>query len=184
MNHPTRAGWEHPAVVDAVSGGTSLGMAIFIALGGYRSLLLLVPMIAAYGLAVASSRRTTMWAAVVATAGVGVSGLRFGAVCRQGERAAIPLTWMGLGAAIMIAVLVAFVLGGRRVIAEFGVGPTAAVALDALVPRRILIRAVTHPLSRSNRWLPARVDRRLPRLSIEAPEVVVPARPASEPGRW
>ncbi|MER6571667.1 MMPL family transporter [Streptomyces sp. NPDC001093] len=70
-------------------------------------------------------------------------------------------------ALIMICVFTAFVLGGQRVIAEFGVGLGAAVAIDALVLRTLLVPAVMHLLSRANWWLPGPLERLLPRLSVE-----------------
>lgn len=70
-------------------------------------------------------------------------------------------------AMIMICVFTAFVLGGQRVIAEFGVGLGAAVAIDALVLRTLLVPAVMHLLGRANWWLPAWLERTLPRLSVE-----------------
>jgi RND superfamily putative drug exporter len=78
-------------------------------------------------------------------------------------------------AAIMICVFVAFVLGGQRVIAEFGVGLAAAVLLDAFVLRTFLVPSLMHLFGRANWWLPRWVDRRLPHLAVE------PAGDASEP---
>ena len=75
-------------------------------------------------------------------------------------------------ATIMISVFVAFILGGQRVIAEFGVGLAAAVALDAFILRTILVPAVMHLLGTANWWLPRWLDRILPHLSVE---------PADEP---
>ncbi len=70
-------------------------------------------------------------------------------------------------AAIMICVFVAFVLGGQRVIAEFGVGLAAAVLLDAFVLRTFLVPSLMHLFGRANWWLPRSVDRRLPHLAVE-----------------
>ncbi|GGU99912.1 membrane protein [Actinomadura cremea] len=84
-------------------------------------------------------------------------------------------------ATIMIAVFGAFVLGGRRVIAEFGVGLAAAVALDAFVLRTVLVPALMHLLGRANWWLPRWLDARLPRLSVDPPaEPVAAAVPRTE----
>jgi RND superfamily putative drug exporter len=74
-------------------------------------------------------------------------------------------------AIIMISVFSAFVLSGDRIIAMFGIGLAAAVALDAFVLRTLLVPALMHMLGRANWWLPRSLDRLLPRLSIEAPEV-------------
>ncbi|MFE7816384.1 MMPL family transporter [Streptomyces sp. NPDC057433] len=73
-------------------------------------------------------------------------------------------------AVIMISVFLAFVLTGDRVIAMFGIALAAAVALDAFVLRTLLVPALMHLLGGANWWLPARLDRILPRISIEPPE--------------
>ncbi|MEU7241409.1 MMPL family transporter [Streptomyces sparsogenes] len=83
-------------------------------------------------------------------------------------------------AVIMIAVFSAFVLSGDRIIAMFGIGLAAAVALDAFVLRTLLVPALMHLLGGANWWLPRRLDRLLPRISIEAPW---PAGPPPEPSR-
>ncbi|MGR8008090.1 MMPL family transporter [Streptomyces hypolithicus] len=89
-------------------------------------------------------------------------------------------------AVIMIAVFLAFVLSGDRVIAMFGIALAAAVALDAFVLRTLLVPALMHMLGGANWWLPRRLDRWLPRISIEAPETLparakIDAQRASEP---
>ncbi|MFG2711911.1 MMPL family transporter [Streptomyces goshikiensis] len=73
-------------------------------------------------------------------------------------------------AVIMISVFLAFVLSGDRIIAMFGIALAAAVALDAFVLRTLLVPALMHLLGGANWWLPAWLDRRLPRISIEPPE--------------
>ncbi|MET7360693.1 MMPL family transporter [Streptomyces sp. NPDC005562] len=73
-------------------------------------------------------------------------------------------------AVIMISVFLAFVLSGDRVIAMFGIALAAAVALDAFVLRTLLVPALMHLLGGANWWLPRRLDRLLPRISIEPPE--------------
>ncbi|MGW5123929.1 MMPL family transporter [Streptomyces sp. NPDC004069] len=73
-------------------------------------------------------------------------------------------------AVIMISVFLAFVLSGDRVIAMFGIALASAVALDAFVLRTLLVPALMHLLGRANWWLPRRLDRVLPRISIEPPE--------------
>ncbi|WP_411134110.1 MMPL family transporter [Streptomyces sp. C10] len=72
-------------------------------------------------------------------------------------------------AVIMIAVFGAFVLSGDRIIAMFGIGLAAAVALDAFVLRTLLVPALMHLLGGANWWLPSWLDRWLPRISIEPP---------------
>ena len=70
-------------------------------------------------------------------------------------------------AAIMICVFVAFVFGGERVIAEFGIGLSSAVFLDAFVLRTVLVPALMHLFGAANWWLPTWLDRRLLHLSVE-----------------
>jgi putative drug exporter of the RND superfamily len=77
-------------------------------------------------------------------------------------------------AVIMISVFLAFVLSGDRTIAMFGIGLAAAVALDAFVLRTLLVPALMHLLGAANWWLPAWLDRRLPRIGIEPPEDICP----------
>jgi len=79
-------------------------------------------------------------------------------------------------ALIMISVFGAFVAGGDRVIAEFGVGLAAAVAIDAFLLRTVLVPALMHLFGPANWWLPGRLDRLLPHLSVEG------ADPAARPG--
>ncbi|MGW7201544.1 MMPL family transporter [Streptomyces chryseus] len=75
-------------------------------------------------------------------------------------------------AVIMISVFLAFVLSGDRVIAMFGIALAAAVALDAFVLRTLLVPALMHMLGGANWWLPRRLDRWLPRISIEPAEIL------------
>ncbi|MEV3927865.1 MMPL family transporter [Streptomyces sp. NPDC049944] len=91
-------------------------------------------------------------------------------------------------AVIMISVFLAFVLSGDRVIAMFGIALAAAVALDAFVLRTLLVPALMHLLGGANWWLPARLDRLLPRISIElpdrtAPRAKIPGERADDAGR-
>jgi RND superfamily putative drug exporter len=70
-------------------------------------------------------------------------------------------------AGIMICVFGAFVFGGQRVIAEFGIGLAAAVFLDAFILRTVLVPSLMHLFGKANWWLPRAVDRRMPHLSVE-----------------
>ena len=70
-------------------------------------------------------------------------------------------------AAIMICVFLSFMLGDERSIKEFGFGLAAAVFLDALVVRCVLLPAVLEILGPVTWALPAWIDRRLPRIRIE-----------------
>ncbi len=73
-------------------------------------------------------------------------------------------------AAVMVAVFGSFILGGERVIELFGVGLAAAVFLDAVVIRCILLPATLQLLGERTWRFPAWLDRRLPRLAIEPQE--------------
>ena len=70
-------------------------------------------------------------------------------------------------AAIMIAVFAAFVFGGQRVIAEFGIGLAVAVFLDAFILRTVLVPSAMHLFGDANWWLPQPVESRMPHLSVE-----------------
>jgi RND superfamily putative drug exporter len=84
-------------------------------------------------------------------------------------------------AAIMVLVFGAFVLGGERVIKLFGIGLASAVFLDALIVRSVLVPGLMLMVGERNWWLPAWLDRIVPRLNVEG-EVSTPAPPAPEPG--
>jgi putative drug exporter of the RND superfamily len=84
-------------------------------------------------------------------------------------------------AAIMILVFGSFVLGGERIIKEFGIGLAGAVLLDALIVRTILVPAVMHLLGRSNWWLPMWMDKILPRLHVEGSIPVAHPEPPEPP---
>jgi RND superfamily putative drug exporter len=70
-------------------------------------------------------------------------------------------------AAIMVCVFLSFMLGDERSIKEFGFGLAAAVFLDALVVRCVLLPAVLELLGTLTWKLPAWIDRRLPHVNIE-----------------
>jgi RND superfamily putative drug exporter len=71
-------------------------------------------------------------------------------------------------AAVMVAVFGAFAISGDRVLAMFGLAMASAVFLDALVVRMLLLPAVLQLLGRTTWTLPRWLDRRLPRVAIEA----------------
>lgn len=71
-------------------------------------------------------------------------------------------------AAVMVAVFGAFAISGDRVLAMFGLAMASAVFLDALVVRMLLLPAVLQLLGRATWVLPRWLDRRLPRVAIEA----------------
>jgi putative drug exporter of the RND superfamily len=72
-------------------------------------------------------------------------------------------------AAVMVSVFAGFVLGDDRAIKVFGLGLATAVFLDATVVRLLLVPATMELLGDRNWWLPKWLDRRLPRIHVEAP---------------
>jgi RND superfamily putative drug exporter len=70
-------------------------------------------------------------------------------------------------AAIMVCVFLSFMLGDERTIKEFGFGLAAAVFLDALVVRCVLLPSVLELLGTLTWRLPRWLDARLPHVNIE-----------------
>jgi RND superfamily putative drug exporter len=81
---------------------------------------------------------------------------------------------------IMILVFAAFIYGGVITNQEIGLGFAAAIFVDAYIARTVLVPSVMHMLGRANWWLPAWLDRRLPRLRVE-PAELTSAGPPREP---
>ncbi len=81
----------------------------------------------------------------------------------------IPLTGRVItaAAAIMICVFLSFMLGNQRPIQEFGFGLAAAVFLDALVVRCVLLPSAIELLGELTWRLPRRLGARLPYINIE-----------------
>jgi RND superfamily putative drug exporter len=84
-------------------------------------------------------------------------------------------------AAIMFLVFASFTLVGEWVIDMFGIGLAAAVFLDALVVRSVLVPALTMVLGEWTWKIPGWLDRILPHVNIEgssrAPAAAAPAQP-------
>ncbi len=70
-------------------------------------------------------------------------------------------------ALIMFCVFFAFVFGDDRSLKLFGFGLAIAVLLDATVVRMLLVPATMELLGDRNWWLPAWLDRILPRIDVE-----------------
>ena len=70
-------------------------------------------------------------------------------------------------AGIMILVFGSFLLGGHRLLQEFGFGLAFSVLVDALVIRSLLLPAVMHLIGPANWALPNWLGRVLPHLGIE-----------------
>ena len=78
-------------------------------------------------------------------------------------------------AAIMVVVFGSFVFEDARTIKVFGLGLAVAVLLDATIVRMLLVPAVMALLGERNWWLPAWLERILPRLSVEGGALPEPA---------
>ena len=76
-------------------------------------------------------------------------------------------------ALIMILVFASFILGGNRVIKEFGIGLAAGIAVDALFIRMAIVPSVMMLFGQANWWFPNWLDRVLPKISVD-PEGVEP----------
>ncbi|HWW66812.1 MAG TPA: MMPL family transporter [Solirubrobacterales bacterium] len=70
-------------------------------------------------------------------------------------------------AAIMVTVFASFMLGEDRIIKLFGLGLSAAVLIDAVVIRSVLVPAIMQLFGARAWWIPAWLNRILPRLSVE-----------------
>ncbi|MGI9157311.1 MAG: MMPL family transporter [Marmoricola sp.] len=71
------------------------------------------------------------------------------------------------GAAIMVAVFVGFGSGDDPVLKMLGLGLATAVFLDATLVRLVLVPATMKLLGDANWWLPAWLDRMLPKWDLE-----------------
>jgi RND superfamily putative drug exporter len=69
--------------------------------------------------------------------------------------------------AIMILVFASFTLSDARLTKIFGLGLALAIVIDAFVIRPVLVPALMHVFGRANWWLPSRLDRLIPRVSVE-----------------
>ena len=79
-------------------------------------------------------------------------------------------------AAIMVCVFGSFVINDPlRVLDVFGLGLAMAILVDATLVRMVLVPSVMQLLGRANWWMPAWLDRVLPRIGVEAEVAPVPA---------
>jgi RND superfamily putative drug exporter len=73
-------------------------------------------------------------------------------------------------ALIMVCVFGSFILNGDPTVKQFGVGLSVAIAVDATVVRCVLVPAVMTMMGAANWWMPRRLDKALPHISIEGDE--------------
>jgi len=87
-------------------------------------------------------------------------------------------------ALIMILVFGSFILGGERVIKEFGIGLAGGILVDAVLIRMAVVPSIMMMFGKANWWFPAWLDRVLPKLSVDADDLAadpVPTGPEAEP---
>jgi len=82
-------------------------------------------------------------------------------------------------ALIMVCVFAAFVLGIDRQLKLFGLGMAVAVLIDATIVRMVLVPSTMQLLGARNWWMPAWLDRILPRLDVEGHDTNAAAPEAS-----
>ena len=78
-------------------------------------------------------------------------------------------------ALIMVCVFGAFVLGDDRQLKLFGLGMAVAVFFDATIVRMVLVPATMELLGARNWWMPAWLDRLLPKIDVEGKHHTKPA---------
>ena len=69
----------------------------------------------------------------------------------------------------MILVFGSFILGGERVIKEFGLGLAGGILVDAVVIRMAVVPSVMLLIGKANWWFPRSLDRVLPHIGLERP---------------
>ncbi|MGO9857139.1 MAG: MMPL family transporter [Acidimicrobiales bacterium] len=74
-------------------------------------------------------------------------------------------------ALIMILVFGSFILGGQRVIKEFGIGLAGGILVDAVLIRMAIVPSIMMLFGKANWWFPAWLDRILPKLAVDADDL-------------
>jgi RND superfamily putative drug exporter len=77
-------------------------------------------------------------------------------------------------ALIMILVFGSFIFGGQLVIKEFGIGLAGGIFVDAVFIRMAIVPSIMMLLGKSNWWFPKWLDRVVPRVSVEADDLLSP----------
>jgi RND superfamily putative drug exporter len=75
----------------------------------------------------------------------------------------------------MVCVFGAFVLANDRQLKLFGLGMAVAVFVDATIVRMVLVPATMELLGARNWWMPAWLDRLLPKIDVEGKHHTKPA---------
>ncbi len=74
-------------------------------------------------------------------------------------------------AAIMCTFFLSFVLGDNIIIKLFGIGFAASIFIDATLIRLVIVPSTMELLGDANWWLPGWLDRILPHLDVEGPQL-------------
>jgi putative drug exporter of the RND superfamily len=82
----------------------------------------------------------------------------------------------------MGTVFAAFILSADRIPKEFGLMLAVAILTDALIVRMTLVPALLTLLRERSWYIPAWLDRLLPKVTIEPPHDRAPREPKAEPG--
>lgn len=84
-------------------------------------------------------------------------------------RAGLAATGKTITAAALIMILVfgSFILGGERVIKEFGVGLAVGILVDAVVIRMAIVPALMQLFGTANWWYPTWLERITPKISVD-----------------
>src|SRR6266699_2492921 len=111
------------------------------------------------------------------------SGDNAAAVARGLSRTARVIT---AAAAIMVAVFLSIVIAPNVSTKQIGLGLAVAILIDATVVRLVLVPAVMELLGRANWWLPAWLDRLLPKTSLseDEPSAKAPAQQITQLPRY
>jgi putative drug exporter of the RND superfamily len=83
-------------------------------------------------------------------------------------------------AGIMVCVFGAFTLGDERSLQMFGLGLAAAIAIDATIVRLMVVPAAMELMGDRNWWLPAWLDRILPRVNFDGSDAGADAHEAGQ----
>ena len=91
---------------------------------------------------------------------------------REAVRRGLAATGKTITAAALIMILVfgSFILGGQRVIKEFGLGLAGGILVDAIIIRSAIVPSLMLLFGRANWWFPGWLDRRLPHVTVDVPE--------------
>jgi RND superfamily putative drug exporter len=88
---------------------------------------------------------------------------------REAVRKGLAATGKTITAAALIMILVfgSFILGGQRVIKEFGLGLAGGILVDAFIIRVAVVPSLMFLFGKANWWFPGWLDRILPHVAVD-----------------